>query len=375
MFDETKSDLPSTTEDTSNSALDVVTDLALDSTIPAPIRKNAFKAFDRLCSALIDVPVGALERRAAEKRSESEARVKIRDEITTQITQQIKVNPEYALKAGHKYAEKIIQEQLNLDQISAIAANELKNSESSNSTNPNTNEPNKEQSADSTNQTVNRGEEKTIDDVWLNIFESEARPRSTEDGQRLFGRILAGEIKNPGSYSIKALKILGEIDQNIAALFKKLCSACIVFEIPAANHLFDIRVSSLGGDPGSNALEKYGLSYDQLNLLNEYNLIISDYNSWYGYDLCIMNKDNPVLLPFQHQGKYWILLPSSERKDKPELRLSGVALSRVGRELFHIVDQGPMPEYTEDLMRYFAGQGLRVAETLNSNPIILKGTM
>ena len=51
MADETKSDIPSTTEDASNTTLDVVTDLALDTTIPAPIRRNALKAFDRLCSA------------------------------------------------------------------------------------------------------------------------------------------------------------------------------------------------------------------------------------------------------------------------------------------------------------------------------------
>lgn len=78
-----------------------------------------------------------------------------------------------------------------------------------------------------------------------------------------------------------------------------------------------------------------------------------------------MNKDNPVLLPFQHQGKYWILSPTPERDNTPEFRLSGVMLSRVGRELFHIVDQDPMPEYTEDLKKYLAGQKLRMVEVSN----------
>ena len=39
MSDETKPDLPATTEDEANTALDAVTDLALDSTLPAPIRR------------------------------------------------------------------------------------------------------------------------------------------------------------------------------------------------------------------------------------------------------------------------------------------------------------------------------------------------
>lgn len=270
MFDETKSDLPSTTEDTSNSALDVVTDLALDSTIPAPIRKNAFKAFDRLCSALIDVPVGALERRSAEKRAESEARIKIIRKNADQIAQQMKVDPEYARIAVSKYGQKILREQVNLDKISAIAANELKKDKPNNSANQGTSEPNDGQSVDSTNQESDGSEEQAINDDWLNNFETEARQKSTEDMQLRFGRILAGEIRQPGSYSIKAVKLLGELDQNTAALFKKLCSVCVVFGvfgIPNSGHIIDARVPSLGGNAGSNALSKYGLGLDQLNIL------------------------------------------------------------------------------------------------------------
>ena len=257
MSDEQKPDILPTTEDASNTALDVVTDLALDATIPAPIRRNALKAFDRLCSALIDVPIGALERRSTEKRAESEARIKIREEITAQIVQQIQVNPEYALKAGHKFAEKIIREQLNLDKISAIAANELKSEQSDNSINQETSEPNKEQTADSSNQKANSSEEKPIDDDWLNSFETEARQKSTEEMQIRFGRILAGEIRQPGSYSIKAIKLFGEIDQNTAILFKKFCSVCVVigvFGIPNSEQVFDARVLSLGGSLGSNTI-------------------------------------------------------------------------------------------------------------------------
>ena len=95
MSNETKPDLPAATEDTSNSTLDAVTELALDAAIPAPIRRNVLKALDRFGSALIDVPVGALERRSAEKRAESEARIKITEAVNAQIIQQIKVDPEF----------------------------------------------------------------------------------------------------------------------------------------------------------------------------------------------------------------------------------------------------------------------------------------
>ncbi len=353
MPDGTKPDQLPKTEDETVTPLDVATDLLLDSTIPAPIRKNAFKALDRLCSALIDVPVGALERRSAEKRAETKARIKIIEEDATQITGQMEVPAEYAQRAVKKYGEKILREQSNLDKICAIAVNLLK----------------KEKSASSTNQSVDSGEEKTIDDDWLNSFEAEARQKSTEDMQLRFGRILAGEIRKPESYSIKTVKILGELDQNTAALFKKLCSVCValVFDDQADGYVHKAMVPSLGGHAGQNVLSKYGLSFEQLNILNEYGLIISDYSILHDYNLCVVNENPPVLVPFRHQGRPWVLLPLPERDKNQECRVSGVSLSRAGCELFRIVDPSPMDEYTEDLKKFFAEQNLRMMEVPSQN--------
>ena len=249
--------------------------------------------------------------------------------------------------------KKIIREQVNLDEISGVAANELNKGESTNS---------KDQGAD-------KNSEQTINDDWLNNFENEASQKSTEEMRLLFGRILADEIRKPGTYSTKTVKTLGELDQSAATLFKKLCSACIVFEIPAGNHILDIRVSSLGGNAGSNALRAYGLSFDQLNILHEYGLIIADYNSWYDYRACVANGSLPVTLPFRHQERQWALLPTSDWKDNTELKVSGVALSQTGRELFRIVDLDPMEKYTEDLKKFFAGQKLQMVEVSSQNKI------
>ncbi len=353
MSDETKPDQLPMTEDDNITPLDVVTDLMLDSAIPAPIRKGAFKAFGQLCTALIDVPLGGLRRRDAEKWAETEARVKIIGENAAQIAQEMKVPPEYARRAENKFAEKIIREQINLDKTSAIAANELK----------------KEKFDSSAEQSAEGGEEKTISDDFLNSFEEEVRQKSSEDMQLLFGRILAGEIRKPGTYSTRTVKILGQLDQNAATLFKKLCSVCValVFDNRAEGYVHDARVSSLGGNAGSNALSKYGLAFGQLNILHEYGLIIPDYNSWLDYKLCIVNGDLPVPIPFRHQELHWILLPLPERDKNQECKVSGVALSRVGRELFPIVDQDPVEDYTEELKKFFAQQNLHMVEIPTPN--------
>lgn len=375
MSDETKPDLPVTTEDTPNTTLDAVTDLALDSTIPAPIRRNVLKALDRLGSALIDIPVGALERRSAEKRSESEARIKITEAINTQIIQQLKVDPEFPQRASNTFAKKILREQYNLEKILGIATDILRQTKTDNTTNENTSEQNKEQVTDPTNHSEDTNEEKIIDDDWFNVFEKEGSQKSSEEVQHRFARVLAGEIEKPGSYSIKAVKILGELDRRTAALFQKLCSACVILGVSGGGYSIDARVPSLGGDAGFNALGKYGLSFDRLNTLNEYGLIVPDYNSWFPYDCCIAKKNDFRLQIFQHQGRYWVLLPMSGWNEDQAFTLSGVALSDAGRELLNVVDRRSIPRYTEDLKKFFAEQKLKMVETPDSIPEISKAIM
>ena len=347
MSDETKPNQLTPTEDGAVTPLDVATGLLLDSTIPAPIRKNAFKAFDRLCSALIDVPVGALERRSAEKRAESEARIKIIEENAAQIAGQMNVPPEYAQRAGNKFAEKIIREQVNLDKISAATINEL----------------NKAESDSSTDQTADNGEEKTVNDDWLNSFEEEARQKSTEDMQFLFGRILAGEIRKPGTYSILAVKTLGKLDQNAAVPFKKLCSVCVVLGHLPSKYIRDARVCFLDENLGKKTLIKYGLGFDELNTLEEYGLIRSSfYESIFPYHVCIAKDHNQAPVPFHHQGRDWVLVPLTEQAKNQDFSLSGIAFSQVSCELFDVVDQDSMEGYTQDLKKFFARQNLQMIE-------------
>ena len=95
---------------------------------------------------------------------------------------------------------------------------------------------------------------------------------------------------------MRTLKSLGELDQNIASLFKNLCSVCIFLEHPVDKVVIDIRVPTLEDTPEMNGLRKYGLPFSKLNTLNEYGLIIPDYNSGVDYQVSIMDKDRRVLL-------------------------------------------------------------------------------
>lgn len=58
-----------------------------------------------------------------------------------------------------------------------------------------------------------------LDEDWLNLFSSYAEKASSERTRQLWGRILSGQVRRPGSFGLSTLRCLSEIDQNLARLF------------------------------------------------------------------------------------------------------------------------------------------------------------
>lgn len=214
-------------------------------------------------------------------------------------------------------------------------------------------------------------EDKSVDDHepdhdFTARFFNDVQDVTSEEMKLLWSRILAGEVESPGCTSIRTLGILKNLDRTTAELFKKLCSVSVSLKDPEGNQIIDARAISLGGNASTNSLQKYGLDFGNLNLLNEYGLIISDYNSWRDYILCVgmhLPAEIPKVLycPFQYQNKYWIL-SSIDQTTYSELKLHGVALTRAGRELSRVVDIVSIDDYDSDLKDYFANQKLGMLE-------------
>ena len=181
-----------------------LTDLVAGSPLPTPARKNLLKAMSRLCSAAIDVPAAYLEGKAAEKRAEASARIKLVNTTAIQISEQMKVDPSYAHRAVRQFGQRVLREQVNLDMIAEKSVEELRNRTDLDDTS-----------------------EERIDDDWLNEFDTEARKKSTEEMKTYFSRVLSREIVRPGSFSLKTIKILGSLDSRVAKLLQRLCSLCL----------------------------------------------------------------------------------------------------------------------------------------------------
>ena len=217
-----------------------------------------------------------------------------------------------------------------------------------------------------------------IDHDWTARFFNDIQDVSTSETQMLYARILAGEVERPGSTSIKALSILRDLDQSTAVLFGTLRSTCISLSLDGQT-ILDVRALSLGGDASQNALREFGLSFDNLNILNEHGLIIPDYRSRHDIRMCISSpgttdQGKPVLVrvPFLFQNRYWILEPTKGRKAGAEYQVSGVALTKAGRELSRVVECQPIPSYSEQLETFFKSQGFAMTEVNSGDLQILE---
>ena len=307
--------------------------------IPEPMRKNFFKAFGQLCTAAVDIPVSWLESRASEIRAASEARIQIIKRGGEDIAGKLEIPEAYINSAAKKYAAKIVREQLNLDQIAINAANNLANESQKQEDKP----------------------DSEISEDWLNEFENYAKLKSSENMKIIFGKILSGEITKPGSFSIKTVRLISQLDNQAAQIFQIFCSNAISLE-GGDKTIVDARVVSLNGNAGSNSLSKYGLPFSYLNILNEYGLIISEYDSYMPYGACIVNAKNSVRAILCHRNKRYAIKPTNIDKHDKKLKLHGVALTKAGIELLNIIPLKENDAYKVDFNEFLKKKHLKMVE-------------
>ncbi len=130
----------------------------------------------------------------------------------------------------------------------------------------------------------------------------------------------------------------------------------LVVANPQNGQIYDARVVSQG-NAGSNSLKNYGLNFNNLNLLQEYGLIISDYHSHISYNIC--ETTNDVTVPLDFQGGKYVFVPNEEKLKKldTEFKLNGVCFSAAGIELIKIVEIEQTLDYHKALSDFLFNKG------------------
>lgn len=175
--------------------------------------------------------------------------------------------------------------------------------------------------------------EQPVDIDWVTRFFDSVSDVSSEDMQRIWGKILAGEVKQPGSFSLRTLETVRNMSQKDAELFMKV----VPFLVSTNSE------RSISSD--DTLLEKYGLSYGIIMILSECGLINS--STFLTLNLHITKEKDCIICTSER-----IALLRSIGNKSHEISFGAYTLTRVGRDLFSIVDAKPNNKYFSDFVKH-----------------------
>jgi hypothetical protein len=185
--------------------------------LPEMVAGPAGKAISRLIAGGADIPAAYLERFAQGIRDGTAARTKVNSEVAEAAAKFAAGDEGIVARAAHTLLAKEFRRQKNKEEVARktveILEEETKLIEQKGGSNKNSDK--------------RHAEVHDVDEDWLNVFERYAKDASAENMQKMWAKVLAGEIRKPKSFSLQTLRFLAEVDQATAALFEKHSSEVI----------------------------------------------------------------------------------------------------------------------------------------------------
>lgn len=180
-----------------------------------------------------------------------------------------------------------------------------------------------------------------VDDDWIYAWKEHAGRVGAEDLQRLWGSILAGEIKSPGRYSFRTMEFLKTLSKAEAELISKL-----------ARYSIDGRIVRIPG----KFLETKGVNFDLLLRMQELG-VVSGVESLGIKSLYKTQTPERFANALVSNGK--VLTIDHDNAEK-ELTLPVYLLTEIGSQILELGSFEPDLEYLKLVGVEVAAQGFRV---------------
>ena len=165
--------------------------------LPQIVAGPAGKAISRLIGAGVEIPAAYLDGIAQGIRDKTDARSALSQAIAEHAKQQVVGDPGVMERAMNSMLSRSYRAQVNKDSVAEMAIEDL-----------NENPPNADSEGPS--------------DDWMDKFERHAEEAGSVNLQFLFGKILAGEIRKPGTIGLSTLHFVSMLDGATASLIDKI---------------------------------------------------------------------------------------------------------------------------------------------------------
>lgn len=159
-----------------------------------------------------------------------------------------------------------------------------------------------------------------VDHSWSTRFFNAAEDISEPEMQQLWGKILAGEVTQPGSYSLKTLEVLKSLSQTDAIIFQAAVGLSF-----SKTYIFKIR--------GRAELSEFGLTFDGLLLLRDAGLIYETDMLEYTFSQLPKKKENTRVLHLSNNGINLLV----EHPSKVDFKFQSISFTTAGKQLAQLI--------------------------------------
>ena len=177
--------------------------------------------------------------------------------------------------------------------------------------------------------------EEKPDEDWITRFFKSAQDVSSEQMQDLWGRILAGEIKKPGTYSLKTLEFIRNITKSDASLLEHIGTLAIQFS-------------------GSIFIAVHDKKWlkEKRQIYPSHHFEMGELGAMYPTDLVFkIFQEDSIPEEIFVSGDLMLLVKRGEITS--EIQLPIWKFTSIGRELLELMHSGQDEEYLESLGRFF----------------------
>jgi len=212
-----------------------------------------------------------------------------------------------------KKAEEI-QQEININKIISLAEDELLRSQQESS-------------------------EKDVDSDWLLRWREHAKNTNNEDLRQVWARTLAGEVKSPGSYSLRTLEFIKNLSQEEALAISKLGQFAI------ARSIFKC-----------SQLEKQGINFNFLLQMDNLGIINGVQAS--GLELSFNSRETNMFSTALVNRNQVLLIEAEDANKK--LSLECYQISKIGAEVLSLGDFSANEHYMREVGEQIKNMGFEV---------------
>jgi hypothetical protein len=187
------------------------------------------------------------------------------------------------------------------------------------------------------------------------VYSRIAETKSNDEMQAYFARLLAGEIRKPGSFSPATVEVLSRLTPDLANMFHRLCNISSTIYVPGArsstiNAGPVAVIASPYGSPGANALQPLGFAYVDLCELQDAGLLQSSITS--RWSPTVSTFAMAIIACAGRPLRFQMPMQPEKVAMDAKINLQSVLFTRAGREIRRLMELTPNKEYLKKLQEW-----------------------